>query len=47
MLNELFSRFDFLVDRYDLNKVKTIGDCYMVVSSSLMLLHTYRAYLFS
>lgn len=32
MLNDLFSRFDFLVDKYDLNKVKTIGDCYMVVS---------------
>jgi len=32
MLNDLFSRFDFLVGRYDLNKVKTIGDCYMVTS---------------
>ena len=32
MLNDLFSRFDFLVDTYELNKVKTIGDCYMVTS---------------
>jgi adenylate cyclase len=32
MLNDLFSRFDYLVGMYDLNKVKTIGDCYMVSS---------------
>ncbi|KAL3776856.1 hypothetical protein ACHAW5_009014 [Stephanodiscus triporus] len=32
MLNDIFSRFDLLVDKYDLNKVKTIGDCYMVTS---------------
>ena len=32
MLNDLFSRFDHLVGLYDLNKVKTIGDCYMVTS---------------
>lgn len=32
MLNDLFSRFDHLVGHYDLNKVKTIGDCYMVTS---------------
>jgi adenylate cyclase len=32
MLNDLFSRFDYLVDIYELNKVKTIGDCYMVTS---------------
>jgi len=32
MLNDLFSRFDYLVGRYDLNKVKTIGDCYMATS---------------
>ena len=31
-LNDLFSRFDKLVDHYGLNKVKTIGDCYMVTS---------------
>jgi len=29
LLNDLFSRFDDLVDKYKLNKVKTIGDCYM------------------
>jgi PAS domain S-box-containing protein len=32
MLNNLFSKFDYLVGQYDLNKVKTIGDCYMVTS---------------
>jgi adenylate cyclase len=31
-LNDLFSRFDALVEKYQLNKVKTIGDCYMVTS---------------
>jgi PAS domain S-box-containing protein len=29
LLNDLFSRFDDLVDKYKVNKVKTIGDCYM------------------
>jgi len=32
ILNDLFSRFDDLVDKYNLNKVKTIGDAYMVTS---------------
>lgn len=31
LLNEIFSRFDRLVERYDLEKIKTIGDSYMVV----------------
>jgi len=31
VLNEVFSVFDGLVDRYGLEKVKTIGDAYMVV----------------
>ncbi len=31
VLNEVFSAFDELVDLYDLEKVKTIGDAYMVV----------------
>jgi PAS domain S-box-containing protein len=31
-LNNLFSRFDEALDKYSLNKVKTIGDCYMVTS---------------
>ncbi len=31
ILNDVFSVFDGLVDRYDLEKVKTIGDAYMVV----------------
>lgn len=32
MLNILFSSFDALVEKYELNKIKTIGDCYMVSS---------------
>jgi class 3 adenylate cyclase len=31
VLNEVFTGFDSLVDRYGLEKVKTIGDAYMVV----------------
>ena len=31
MLNEIFSAFDSLCDRYNLEKIKTIGDAYMVV----------------
>lgn len=32
MLNEIFSRFDDLTDRYGLEKIKTIGDSYMVAA---------------
>ena len=31
VLNAVFSAFDDLVDRYNLEKIKTIGDAYMVV----------------
>ena len=31
LLNDVFSLFDRLVDRYGLEKIKTIGDAYMVV----------------
>ncbi len=31
LLNEIFSLFDTLVERYGLEKIKTIGDAYMVV----------------
>lgn len=31
VLNDLFSEFDHLADRYQLEKIKTIGDAYMVV----------------
>ncbi|MCU0545021.1 MAG: response regulator [Oscillatoriaceae cyanobacterium Prado104] len=31
LLNEIFSAFDELADRYGLEKIKTIGDAYMVV----------------
>lgn len=30
LLNDLFSRFDALLPRFDVVKIKTIGDCYMV-----------------
>jgi guanylate cyclase len=32
MLNDLFSRFDSLVEKYRVEKIKTIGDCYMIAS---------------
>jgi guanylate cyclase len=32
LLNEVFSKFDSLTEKYDLEKIKTIGDCYMVAS---------------
>lgn len=32
LLNEIFSEFDRLVEIHDLEKIKTIGDAYMVVS---------------
>ncbi len=31
LLNDLFSRFDHLADRHGLEKIKTIGDCYLLV----------------
>ncbi len=32
LLNEVFSHFDSLVEKYGVEKIKTIGDCYMVAS---------------
>lgn len=32
LLNDVFQRFDALVEKYGLEKIKTIGDCYMVAS---------------
>ena len=32
LLDELFRSFDELADRYDVEKIKTIGDCYMVAA---------------
>lgn len=34
LLNEVFSYFDSLVEKYDLEKIRTIGDNYMVVSGA-------------
>ena len=32
MLDRLFGHFDTLAERYDLEKIKTIGDAYMVAA---------------
>ena len=32
ILDRLFTSFDALVDRYEVEKIKTIGDCYMVAA---------------
>jgi len=32
MLNEVFSHFDELAEKYGIEKIKTIGDCYMAAS---------------
>lgn len=32
LLNDVYSYFDSLVGKYGLEKIKTIGDCYMVAS---------------
>jgi adenylate cyclase len=34
MLNQVFSRFDALTEKYGLEKIKTIGDAYMVVGGA-------------
>jgi adenylate cyclase len=35
LLNDIFSRFDKIADRYGLEKIKTIGDSYLVVGGLL------------
>jgi adenylate cyclase len=32
LLDHLFTHFDLLAERYDVEKIKTIGDCYMVAA---------------
>jgi guanylate cyclase len=32
LLNEVYSHFDTIVEKYNLEKIKTIGDCYMVAA---------------
>jgi guanylate cyclase len=32
MLDQLFGHFDMLLERYELEKIKTIGDCYMAAA---------------
>ncbi len=34
LLNQVFTYFDSLVDKYDLEKIRTIGDSYMVVAGA-------------
>jgi class 3 adenylate cyclase len=31
MLNRIFTEFDIIVEKYQVEKIKTIGDCYMMV----------------
>ncbi len=35
LLNELYSRFDRLVEKHGVEKIKTIGDAYMVAAGTL------------
>eukprot|EP00891_Asterochloris_glomerata_P004953 jgi/Astpho2/4953/gw1.00070.42.1_t len=42
MLHKLFTKFDNLCEKYNLYKVETIGDCYMV-ASGLIFTHTNHA----
>jgi len=37
LLNEIFSAFDFLTERFGLEKIKTIGDAYMVAGGISLL----------
>ena len=32
VLNEVFSQFDIMAERYGLQKIKTVGDCYMIAA---------------
>ena len=34
-LDDMFSKFDDLTEKYEVEKIKTIGDAYMVVSALL------------
>jgi class 3 adenylate cyclase len=43
VLNDVFTVFDGLVDRYELEKVKTIGDAYMVVGGMTDHVHDHTA----
>lgn len=41
MLNQIFSAFDTMTDKYGLEKIKTIGDAYMVVGGLTRKNHDY------
>ena len=42
-LNQIFSAFDRLVEQHDLEKIKTIGDAYMVVGGLPNCIHVSQA----